>query len=196
MATKDATKDIEKFQSEAGEFVDIEELETGGIVVRDGEGNEWTVAGDSTEDYNYGKLPLELPRQLPGFHVEFCRPNQVADWMQKGFVPVTRKEMGVKELPADIARDYGTLDTSTYRVGDAVAMKIPKILADRRYAAKARAAKEIRDSAGPTDAMIASAKAHGVYGASGRTSSQGSIPGVEEDVTVTRTRVDEPLPMR
>lgn len=195
-----AEKDIAQYKADAKGFVEIESLEAGGILIKDGEGHEWSVPAESTEDYDFGTEPLKCPvpgktwpEALPGFHVEFCKPEQVADWRNKQFVCVTRAELGIEELPGGLGRDFGTFDTSIYRVGDAVAMKIPQIIADRRYAAKRRAAQVVSQAAGPTEKMKARATARAV---TGRSPGEADEEGIHEDVQITRTRVDEPLPMR
>jgi len=66
-------------------------------------------------------------------------------------VPVLREEVGISKT-LDI--EYGKPTSNYVQYADSVLMKIPKVLADRRYARKARIAKEVVEQTEPTAEML------------------------------------------
>lgn len=119
--------------------LDVAQVEVPGII-RDDYGNEWTVP---TNDASFVELltnPLALPKQNPEFHYQFVRNDQVTAKTTEGFRPVLREEVGVADIVIDANTDAS--HASYHQVHDLLLMKIPKVLANRRYKAAARMCNE------------------------------------------------------
>jgi hypothetical protein len=147
--------------------VDLDDLSSGGIdastiqvggVVRDAQGHEWLVPADETEDLGdlkvnpFGELTLD-----PAFHYQTCRIDEVSAKLSEGFVLVTRDEVGLPSIK-NLEREFGMAESTYVRLHDGVLIKLPKILADRKQAKKARLAQAVVDSTEPTEEMLARAR--------------------------------------
>lgn len=169
--------------------VSAETIEVAGVV-RDKQGHEWAIPADDTVDdwdeYSFlGKLNFDK-----AFHYQLVAENKVDQHALKGFVPVTREEVG---LPPTVSTDLGKPVTTIVHYMDAVLMKIPKILADRAQARKARTAKTIVDATEPTQEMLARAKAKGQRATTMReTRERLRESGLVVEESVSRTVGDEP----
>ena len=72
--------------------------------------------------------------------------DELGDAQAQGFVPVTRRETGVTKVSDPSAPQ--PMDTYHTIGGDQVLVKIPKVLADRRYAAAKRLCDAAVDATG------------------------------------------------
>lgn len=118
--------------------VEADRIQVPGII-KDAYGEEWAVPAD---ELAYDELltdPLKLPKKDPNFHYQFVREDQVTAKATEGFKPVRREEVGVQNI---ITRDVGSPLADYHQVHDLLLMKIPKVLADRRYRALKRMADE------------------------------------------------------
>ena len=122
--------------------LEIDEVAVAGIV-KDKYGNEWTIPTDEMSSDEIYNNPLQLPKTDPAFFYEFVRADQVQGKATEGFVLVEREEVGV--LTPVTNADIGLGEGSHHQVHDLHLMKIPKVLADRRYRAMARVVKEATD---------------------------------------------------
>jgi hypothetical protein len=120
----------------------INEVAAAGVI-KDKYGNEWAIPTDELSSDELFTNPLKLPKQDPLFFYEFVRADQVQGKATEGFVLVEREEVGV-ETPVTNA-DIGLGEGSHHQVHDLHLMKIPRVLADRRYRAMARVCKEATD---------------------------------------------------
>lgn len=110
-------------------------LEVPGVIVDPYTGKTWAVPTDALETVRIHDSPYDIKKD-PQFHYQAHSFGEVADMESQGFVKVTRKEVGREEsikLSGDVA---SPLDQYYTINGEQVMMKIPKILADRRYAAQ------------------------------------------------------------
>lgn len=132
-------------------------VEVAGIV-KDDYGNEWTIPAD---EMSYDELltdPLKLPHKDPRFHYQFVRRDQIVAKATEHFKPVTRAEVGIQDIVSSSSDtnshestplDFDSAVGPYHWVHDLLCMKIPQVLADRRYAAAKRfadeAVKQIRE---------------------------------------------------
>ena len=93
------------------------EFQTAGII-RDAQGNEWTIPeGSLDEDFTLYSSPFDIPNKDSRFYYQFEEDSNVPQMMSEQFVPVTRKELGMKEFtPVGAAGEYGTGIDGFYRV--------------------------------------------------------------------------------
>lgn len=98
----------------------------------------WTLPTGAMADLGLAtyKSPRDI-RKDPNFHYEFCRYTgnypELDEKLSQDFVPVTREELG---MPAYVnpTGQPSPLDTY-YKIEDQICVKIPRQLADIRYAA-------------------------------------------------------------
>lgn len=108
-------------------------IEAPGIITDTFTGRTWAVPTDTFDD----NIPIHnspyAVKKDPNFHYEAHTIGEVADMESQGFVKVTNKEMGrlSYKMPGEVATP---LDSYYTIGGDQVMLKIPKVLADRRYA--------------------------------------------------------------
>lgn len=124
-------------------------------VIMDDEGHEWAIPAEDTEEFDadadgpFGRLKLD-----ERFFYQTCRLDEVAAKVSEGFVAVTRREVGLADLKT-LEREFGMAEATYVRLKDAVLIKIPKVMADRRQARKARIAKQAVEQTEPTEEMLA-----------------------------------------
>lgn len=132
--------------------VECNTIEAPGII-KDDQGHTWAIPAEGLDDVGsdadlepFGKLNLD-----PRFHYQMEREDRVQQKMTQGFVPVTCEEVGV---PPPVESSYGQPVSRVLHKMDTVLMKIPKVLADRLQARKARVAREIVDATEPSPDML------------------------------------------
>ena len=97
-------------------------------------GKKWAVPTGVLEDNLVHTSPYMIKKD-PNFHYQAVRIEELGDIESQGFVKVTRKETGVETTVMDT--DAPSPLSSYHTVGeDQIFVKIPKVLADRRYAAQ------------------------------------------------------------
>lgn len=143
-------------QPEEEGAAEVESIEAAGVVI-DSEGHKWVIPAENVDDYDdlnstnpFGKLTFD---DRFDYHTE--HQDRVAQKMTEGFVPCTRKEMG---MPPAFEIDGARPTTPLVHVMDTVMLKIPKELAARRRRAKVRIAQEQVAGTEPSDEMLARAK--------------------------------------
>lgn len=117
------------------EGIAIEQVEAPGIgvkLVRDEfTGKTWSIPTGTLADASLAgyKSPRDFPKD-PNFHYEVQLVKDLPYYMSQGFVPVTRKELGLDQLTrigeADALDSYYVID------GEDIAIKIPRELGQRR----------------------------------------------------------------
>lgn len=143
----------------------VTRLLVGGVeidVLEDKLGNVWNVPADGQEDHasalNGTLMDKIIPHFDPAFHYELHHRNKVPDKLLDGFVIVSKAEV---KFPTDLVMEYGKPVSSQLAIEDAVLMKIPKVIADRRYSAKDRAVQEALREVKPTEEMLERARQKG-----------------------------------
>jgi len=131
--------------------LEAKEIEVAGII-RDEYGNEWAIPADNVDDIgDIASNPFSVMKFDERFHYQIEPLGKVEQKRLEGFVPVLREEVGISKT-LDI--EYGKPTSNYVQYADSVLMKIPKVLADRRYARKARIAKEVVEQTEPTAEML------------------------------------------
>jgi hypothetical protein len=135
----------------------------------DAEGHTWTIPEDTLEEMVLYRSPFYVPNKDPRFHYQFEEESVISQLMTEGFRPVSRKELGLATF-GDVA-EYGHALDTYYKVGTQVCVKIPQVIADRRF----RAAKRLADAAieateppPPKNEEQATARAGAQYNKGGR----------------------------
>lgn len=143
----------------------VTRLLVGGVeveVLEDKLGHVWNVPADGTIDYSSANrgtvIDKAIPHFNPHFHYELHHRNKVPEKLLEGFVIVTKQEV---KLPDDLVMEYGKPVSSEMALVDAVLMKIPKKISDRRYAAKHLEVQEALDQVKPTEEMLERARQKG-----------------------------------
>lgn len=142
------------FEYPEDEGVEVKEFSAGGILV-DEYGNQWTIPAETFEDFddlNYN--PIGNLRYDPRFHYQLEKVQDIAKKRSEGFVPCRRDELGMID---GLAKENGQPVDDLFIMSNSVMMKIPKVIADRRQAAKVRLAKAVKDATEPTPEMLARA---------------------------------------
>lgn len=131
----------------------VSSVEVAGVL-KDDEGNEWAIPADNVEDqYDLGTSnPFEHLSYDPRFHYQLVRTDRVDQKKMEQFVPVKRREVN---MPESLNQDYGTPTGSLVQYLDSTLMKIPKVIASRRQAARVREAQRVKEQTEPTSAMLA-----------------------------------------
>jgi hypothetical protein len=107
-------------------------------------GKTWVIPNGKFDDNVFHSSPFDVPNKDPRFHYAFYRGagpyEEVGDMEAQGFVKVTRKEIGIEKtvLDGDMSTRYDSYYTIGGGDGVSVLMKIPQVLADRRYATQKR----------------------------------------------------------
>ena len=119
--------------------VNVSKIQVPGVVL-DSEGHSWTIPEEDPtgDEYRLYRSPFDIKKD-ERFHYQFDHEKEVSQQMADGFVPCTRRELGLPDFKGGL-NEYGQGEDSIYKVGDLVAMKIPAVLANRRYAALQRVA--------------------------------------------------------
>lgn len=138
------------------DFVDLKgNITVPGVIYDPFSGKTWALPTGALEDVVVHNSPYAIKKD-PNFHYQaacFSGPggDEVSDLEAKDFVKVTRKELGFGERikqEGDIATPMDNYYTIN---GEQVMMKIPKIIADRRYAALKKMADAARDACVPPE---------------------------------------------
>jgi hypothetical protein len=122
--------------------IEVRMIEAPGVIIDTYTGKTWAVPTATFDDnIRMHQSPYDIKKD-PQFHYEAHGLTEVADMEAQGFVKVTNKEMGRDsiKLPGETATP---LDSYYTIGGDQVMMKIPQVIAERRY----EALKKICDSA-------------------------------------------------
>jgi hypothetical protein len=119
--------------------VNVSRIQVPGTVI-DSEGHSWAIPEEDPtgDEYKLYRSPFDINKNEQ-FHYQFDHEKDVSQQMADGFVPCTRRELGLPDFKGG-SNEYGQGEDGTYKVGDLVCMKIPKVLADRRYKALQRVA--------------------------------------------------------
>lgn len=130
---------VETFEADDTGAISASSIQVPGII-RDSEGHEWTIPEEdpTSDEFKLYKSPFDIKKD-PQFHYQFEHRDKVSLMMAEGFAPCTRKELGIPDF--NVGNEYGTSPDGVYRVEDLVCIKIPKIIADRKYAAQDRMCK-------------------------------------------------------
>ena len=136
MATLGAKTDFDE-QDDPIDGVQVDTIQAPGIVKDRFSDKTWTLPTGTFADL--GLTTYKSARQIkkdPDFHYEFVRFNgnypELDEYLSNDFVPVTREELG---MPAYVnPSGQPTPLDSYYRVEDQICVKIPRQLADLRYA--------------------------------------------------------------
>jgi hypothetical protein len=125
--------EVESAKTAPDPGIDVQTIEAPGFIIDTFTGKKWAVpTGEFDDQIKVHDSPYDIKKD-PMFHYEAHTVNEVADMESQGFVKVTNREVGREtmllpgEQPAQLS-SYYTIG------GDQVMMKIPKVLADRRYA--------------------------------------------------------------
>ena|SRR5271155_2589078 len=99
-------------------------------------GKVWTIPNGKFDENVFHTSPYDIPNKDPRFHYQAVRVgglyDELGEAQSQGFVPVTRRETGVNRIYDPSAPQ--PMDTYHTIGGDQVLVKMPKVLADRRYA--------------------------------------------------------------
>lgn len=148
-------------QTETGtdNAVEVETISVAGVIT-DKFGNTWQVPAEDVDDLDdLGAInPFEKMRFDPNFHYQLVGVQHIDVKRMEGLVPVLKEEVG---LPAELTSEYGKPTSNIVQFMDAVLCKIPKVLADRRRAARVREAQRALEGIEPTDAQLARARRPG-----------------------------------
>jgi hypothetical protein len=145
MATLNA-KDLLEEEAEAGALdteldggVPAGVVEAPGIIRDAFSGKTWTLPTGAMADL--GLATYKSPRDIkkdPNFHYEFCRVGgnypELDEKLSQDFVPVTREELGMAPYVNPTGQP-SPLDSYYIIDGQDICVKIPRQLADLRYAA-------------------------------------------------------------
>lgn len=150
---------IEALKEEAEDRgLEINDIEVAGVV-KDRYGNTWAIPAESEDDLSnydpsgpFGKIQYD-----PAFHYQLVREDEVMRKKTEGFVVCTLEELGLEAFTVPGAPDHGTPTTAIFHQIDAVMVKIPKVLADRRQKRKEQVAREVREAIEPTEEMLSRA---------------------------------------
>lgn len=130
----------------------------------------WTLPSDSLSDL--GLATYKSPRDIkkdPNFHYEFCRVggdwDELSEKMAQDFVPVTREELGLKEFKTP--GQPNPLDSYYVIDGKDICIKIPRPLADLRYAAAKRVCDAAKEGVNRGDITDANGTTHMAVDAGG-----------------------------
>lgn len=158
---KDRVHLMDETNEQEQDVVEASVVEVAGII-KDDQGHEWAIPADNVDDLDdlgspglFGHMKFD-----PRFHYQTEHQDKVSSKMTEGFVPVTRKEVGLPDL---ITMDYGKPVTDIVHLMDTVLLKIPKVLADRKQARKLRTAQEVVSATEPTEEMLSRAKRGGAH---------------------------------
>lgn len=162
----------------------LESITVGGVkaqVVEDGLGHVWTIPAEAVEDmYDHVNIFEAIKHRFDErFHYQLEPRSNVGRKMLEGFVVVTKEELG---LPGTLVMEYGQPVDTTFAVGDAVLMKIPKLLAERRLHKREERIREVRDLTEPSK-----------YNAESRQSDGGQLEALKAEKLVS---VEETLSRR
>lgn len=98
-------------------------------------GKRWAVPTGALDDNLIHTSPYLIRNKDPNYHYQAVRLEELGDMESQGFVKVTRKETGVDTAVLD--GDTPAPLSSYHTIGeDQILIKMPKVLADRRYAAQ------------------------------------------------------------
>jgi len=139
--------------------LEVEEVEVAGII-RDKQGNVWAVPADSTEeleDLNF-KGPFAHLKYDDVMYYQLIRLDELESKRTEGFVPVTKSEVGIDE---GLLRDVGKSVSSYVQYVDTILVKMPKVIADRMQARKAKVAQQIVDATMPDPEVLVRARRAG-----------------------------------
>lgn len=124
-------------QDDPGVQADV--VEAPGIVRDKFSGKVWTLPTGAMADL--GLATYRSPRDIkkdPNFHYEFCRVGgnypELDEKLSQDFVPVTREELGMAAY-VNPSGQPSPLDSYYIIDGQDICVKIPRQLADLRYAA-------------------------------------------------------------
>jgi hypothetical protein len=145
------------------------ERESGGVfagvieapgVIKDPHSDKiWTLPSGSLADSGFAtyRSPRDIKKD-PNFHYEFHTVKELPEYVSQGFVPVTRRELGLEDFTSP-ASQPSPLDSYYTIDGEDICIKIPRQIADLRYASN----KSICDAAleGVTNGVITSRNAEG-----------------------------------
>lgn len=158
-AAKDAPST--KLEDDAPKGVSVKSIEVAGVMleVRDKHGHVWAVPSEDNANFRNQKSRLDiasLPNADPDFAYQMARVggvyDETAEMLANDWVPVTRDELGLAQLPAlaaSINAEYGRAPDNFYRIGDQVAFKKPKVLKERDDKAFGRYAAEVAGAMKP-----------------------------------------------
>lgn len=151
--------EIEALKDEAEDRgLEVNDIAVAGVV-KDRYGNTWAIPAEEDDDLsNYDPSgPFGKIKYDPTFHYQLERAENVTKKKSEGFVVCTLEELGLEAFTVPGAADHGTPTTSVFHQIDAVMMKIPKVLADRRQKRKEQVAREVREAIEPTEEMLSRA---------------------------------------
>ena len=118
--------------------IEAERLEVAGVLVDEYSGKQWAVPMDNCDDRSdrVQPNPMAMPknREDPRFHYQWIRSNQWNEYQAVGAVRVTMKEFG-SDIGAQLMNEeYGTPTTSYVEYEGAFLIKMPRHVAERRWA--------------------------------------------------------------
>src|SRR5579864_1032309 len=128
-------EDFPELNSHQDDGVDASTIEAPGIIRDKWSGKTWTLPSDAMSDL--GLATYKSPRDIkkdPNFHYEFHTLEELNEYIAQDFVPVTREELGLSQFVPP--GEPSPLDTYYIIEGHDICMKIPRVLADRRYASQ------------------------------------------------------------
>ena len=118
------------------------------LEIKDGQGHTWAVPAESSEDYRLYQSPREV-EHFKGydarFRYEFIRRDEIEVKITEGWVCVTRKELGLQNIPANTSPQNATND-GLHWVEDQVCIKKPEVLVERQTKAYNQYAREVANS--------------------------------------------------
>lgn len=141
--------------------IEVDSLEVAGVI-RDKYGNTWQVPGDNVEDLDdlYAgdiyKIPPEMEKD---FHVQMIAISELKAYALRHFVPVLQEELGI---PAHLIKDMGSPLDKYHCVGDAIMVKIPRVIHERIKAMETKEVKERLINMEPTQEMLKKANRDGI----------------------------------
>lgn len=141
--------------------IEIASLEVAGVI-RDEYGNTWQVPGDNVEDLDdlYAGDIYKIPAAMEEkFHVQMIAISELKAYALRHFVPVLQEELGI---PKELIKDMGSPLDKYHCVGDAIMVKIPRVIHDRIKELEVRETKERLIQMNPTQAMLKKGSRDGI----------------------------------
>ena len=146
------------------EGVDVQTIEVAGLgaeVLDDGFGRVWNIPAENLDDNTdlANTIFDEIIKKLdPRFHYQLVGAKDWGKYKLQDFAIVSKKELG---LGNDLVIEYGKTLTDDFAVGDAILVKIPKVLAMRRIKRRQDLIEQYKNLTEPNPDMLTRAARSG-----------------------------------
>lgn len=136
-----------------GDAIEVETLEASGFIM-DSEGRKFAVPDENSEDFAdlASKGEFDHFKYDPRFHYQIIKLTELDKHRAQGYQPCTKRELGADD---SLLRDVGQSPTemAVYE-GSCIFVKIPKIVADRRRAARTASAQLAVEATEPSEDQL------------------------------------------